>query len=315
VRKPHEPVMLTEVLAVLDPRPGGLYVDGTLGAGGHAAAVLAAAAPGGRLLGLDRDPQALRLAEANLREFGDRVVVKRASFDQMGEVMRDMGWDAADGILLDLGVSSMQLDQAGRGFSFRQDAPLDMRMGPEGQSAAELLAEADERELARVLKQYGEEPFARRIAQVLVRARAAAPIATTGRLAELVEAALPAAERRKRKLHPATQVFQGLRIAVNDEIGRLERFLDALPGLLRPGGRVAVISYHSLEDRPVKRALAALARPCHCPPRLAVCVCGKKPLVGLLTPKALRPGADEVAANPRARSARLRAAVRTEAAA
>lgn len=313
MRKPHEPVMLAEVLAVLAPRPGGLYVDGTLGAGGHAAAVLAASAPGGRLLGLDRDPSALELAGARLAEFGDRVALKRASFDRMGEVMREMGWDAADGILLDLGVSSMQLDQAGRGFSFRQDAPLDMRMGPEGQSAAELLAAADERELSRLFKLYGEEPFARVIARSLVRARAAGPIATTGRLAGLVEAALPAAERRKRKLHPATQVFQALRIAVNDEIGRLERFLADVDGLLAPGGRVAVISYHSLEDRPVKRALAGLARPCLCPPRLAVCACGKKPLVRLLTPKALRPTDEEVAANPRARSARLRAAERTEA--
>lgn len=315
MRKPHEPVMLAEVLAVLAPRPGGLYVDGTLGAGGHAAAVLAASAPGGRLLGLDRDPLALDLAGARLAEFGERVVLKRESFDRMGEAMREMGWEAADGILLDLGVSSMQLDQAGRGFSFRADAPLDMRMGPEGASAADLLAQADERELARLLKLYGEEPFARLIARALVRARADAPIATTGRLAELVERALPAAERRKRKLHPATQVFQGLRIAVNDEIGRLERFLAALPGLLRPGGRVAVISYHSLEDRPVKRALAGLARPCVCPPRLAVCACGRRPLVELVTPKALRPSAEEVAANPRARSARLRAAARTEAAA
>jgi 16S rRNA (cytosine1402-N4)-methyltransferase len=307
--------MLAEVLAVLAPRPGGLYVDGTLGAGGHAAAVLAASGPGSRLLGLDRDPLAIELAGARLAEFGDQVILKRQSFDRMGEAMREMGWEAADGILLDLGVSSMQLDQAGRGFSFRMDAPLDMRMGPEGDSAADLVAEADERELTRLFRLYGEEPFARLIARALVRARASAPIATTGRLAELVEQALPAAERRKRKLHPATQVFQALRIAVNDEIGRLERFLAAVPGLLRPGGRVAVISYHSLEDRPVKRALAGLARPCHCPPRLAVCVCGKKPLVDLLTPKALRPSEGEVAANPRARSARLRAAARTEVAA
>jgi 16S rRNA (cytosine1402-N4)-methyltransferase len=286
-------------------------VDGTLGAGGHAAAVLAAAAPEGRLLGLDRDPSAIALAGARLAEFGQRAQLRLASFDRMGEVMREMGWEGADGILLDLGVSSMQLDQAARGFSFRADAPLDMRMGPEGATAADLLAELDEPGLARVLKLYGEEPFARVIARALVRARGEAPIATTGRLAGLVEAALPAAERRKRKLHPATQVFQGLRIAVNDEIGRLERFLADLPGLLKPGGRVAVIAYHSLEDRPVKRTLAGLARPCVCPPRLAVCVCGKKPLLRLLTSKALRPGADEVAANPRARSARLRAAERT----
>jgi 16S rRNA (cytosine1402-N4)-methyltransferase len=307
--------MLAEIRAVLVTRPGGRYVDGTLGAGGHAAAVLAASIPGGRLLGLDRDPLALRLAGARLAEFGERVVLRRASFDRMGEVMRDMGWEAVDGILLDLGVSSMQLDLARRGFSFRQDAPLDMRMGPEGATAADLLADLEERELAHLLKLYGEEPFAGAIARTLVRARAEAPIATTGRLASLVEASLPAVERRKRRLHPATQVFQALRIAVNEEIGRLDRFLAALPGLLRPGGRVAIISYHSLEDRPVKRALAALARTCVCPPRLAVCACGKKPLVELVTPRALRPTADEVAANPRARSARLRAAERTGAAA
>ncbi len=311
MNQPHLPVMLAETLAVLAPRPGGLYVDGTLGAGGHAAAILNACAPDGRLLGLDRDPAALELAAERLGGLGGRVVLRRESFDRMGEAMRETGVGKADGILLDLGVSSMQLDQPGRGFSFRHDAPLDMRMGPEGASAAELLADLDENALARLLREYGEEPFARVIARALTRARASAPIATTGRLAALVEAALPAAERRKRKLHPATQVFQALRIAVNDELGRLDRFLAGLPAWLTPGGRVAVISYHSLEDRRVKRALAGLARPCTCPPRLAVCACGRKPLVELLTPKALRAGAAEVEANPRARSARLRAAART----
>ncbi|MEW5912049.1 MAG: 16S rRNA (cytosine(1402)-N(4))-methyltransferase RsmH [Thermodesulfobacteriota bacterium] len=310
----HRPVMLAEVLAVLEPGRGGLYVDGTVGAAGHAAALLAASAPAGLLLGLDRDPQALKTARRNLTPFADRVRLVEATFDHIGEELRAWGRGPADGILLDLGVSSMQLDQAPRGFSFRADAPLDMRMSGQGETAAQLLARLEEGELARLIAALGEEPFARRIARALTAAKAQRPIATTGRLAELVSAALPAAERRRRKLNPATQVFQALRLAVNDELGMLERFLGQVPGWLAPQGRLVVLSYHSLEDRRVKQAIGRWARPCTCPPELPVCACGRRPLFMPLG-RLKRPGASEVADNPRARSARLRAALRTQEAA
>lgn len=312
---PHRPVLLAEALDVLAPRPGGFYIDGTLGAGGHAEAILEASAPDGRLLGLDRDFAALDLAGRRLERFGERVILVRDTFDNLAARLAGLGWPGADGLVLDLGVSSMQLDQAGRGFAFRQDAPLDMRMGSEGETAAEVLARLDEKELSRVLRDLGEEPLAKRVARALVGARALQPIATTGRLARLVEDAIPAKLRAQRGIHPATLVFQALRILVNDELGQLDRFLAQAPRLLRPGGRLAVISYHSLEDRRVKRALAGYANPCTCPPRLAVCVCGRRPVFRLLGKKARRPGPEELAANPRARSARLRAAVRTEEAA
>ncbi|MBU4563371.1 MAG: 16S rRNA (cytosine(1402)-N(4))-methyltransferase RsmH [Desulfarculus sp.] len=308
----HRPVMLAEVVEVLAPRPGGLYVDGTLGAGGHAASVLTASEPGGRLLGLDRDPRALELAGRRLKKFSGRIKLVQATFDNMERELKTLGEGLADGVLLDLGLSSMQLDEDGRGFSFRRDEPLDMRMGAEGPSAAELVATLDEAGLARAFQRLGEEPLAKRIARTIVKARAEEPIATTGRLAAVVEQAMPMAERRKRRLHPATQVFQALRLAVNDELGMLERFLGQAPRLMKPGGRLAILSYHSLEDRRVKKAMAAWANPCTCPPDLPMCACGRKPLfkqVGKLG----RPGEEEVAANPRARSARLRAAQRTEA--
>ena len=307
----HRPVMLAEVLGALEPRPGGVYVDGTLGAAGHAAAILEASAPSGRLLGLDRDPQALDLAGRHLQPFGDRVRLMEATFDQMSNQLQSWGRGPADGVLLDLGVSSMQLDRAERGFSFQQDAALDMRMSGRGASAADLLAQASEDELARMFASLGEEPFARRVARAVATAQKEVPITSTGRLAQVVSGALPAAARRKRKTHPATKVFQALRLAVNDELGMLERFLESAPSCLASGGRLAILSYHSLEDRRVKRAIQKWAAPCTCPPEIAVCVCGQRPLFTPLG-KLQRPGEAEVAQNPRARSARLRAAVRTE---
>jgi 16S rRNA (cytosine1402-N4)-methyltransferase len=307
----HRPVMLAEVVEALEPQRGGLYVDGTVGAGGHSAGVLEAAAPGSHIWGLDRDSNAIQLAAERLSVYGNRVKLWQVTFDRLGRCLDQEGEEGADGILLDLGVSSMQLDDPKRGFAFRFEAPLDMRMGADGPGAAELVNSLDENQLARLFRELGEEPQARRIARALVKAREAAPIETTARLASLVEEALTAGERRKRKLHPATQVFMALRLKVNDELGQLERFLQGAPSWLKPGGRLAIISYHSLEDRRVKRAMRAWADPCTCPPDLPMCACGLKPLATLPFRKAMKPKEAEVADNPRARSARLRVAVRT----
>lgn len=310
----HRPVLLAETLRAMQPKPGGIYVDGTLGAGGHAAAILDACGPTGRLLGLDRDAQALALATANLAGFDQaRLRLTQASFDEIGQCLSAWGVAACDGILLDLGVSSMQLDQGQRGFSFMHDGPLDMRMGQSGPGAAELVADSDQNRLTAIFRDLGEEPLARRYAQAVIEARRQGPIVSTGRLAAVIEASTPAAVRRKSKIHPATRVFQALRLAVNDELGRLERFLAGAPAWLNPGGVLAVISYHSLEDRRVKRSLRAAANPCTCPPDLPRCVCGRRPLFDLPSHKAITPSAVEVAQNPRSRSARLRVAVRTEA--
>lgn len=307
----HRPVMLAEVVEALEPQRGGLYVDGTVGAGGHGAGVLEAAAPGSRFWGLDRDKGAIQLAAERLSVYGNRVKLWQVTFDRLGRCLAQEDEEGADGILLDLGVSSMQLDDPSRGFAFRFEAPLDMRMGADGPSAADLVNSLDENQLARLFRELGEESQARRIARALVKARGSGPIDSTVRLASLVEEALTAGERRKRKLHPATQVFMALRLKVNDELGQLERFLKGAPGWLKPGGRLAIISYHSLEDRRVKRAMRAWADPCTCPPDLPLCACGLKPLARLPFRKALKPSAGEVAANPRARSARLRVAVRS----
>jgi 16S rRNA (cytosine1402-N4)-methyltransferase len=296
----HVPVLEGSVVGGLRPRPGARLVDATIGLGGHAAALLAAA-PATVLLGLDRDPVALEKTRARLGSFGDRVHLREASFAAIGAALDTLGWDAADAILLDLGVSSLQLDDAGRGFSFRADAPLDMRMGPSAPvDAAQLVNSADERELARILREYGEEPRARAIARAIVRAR---PLATTAALAEVVARVV---RRGKPGHHPATRTFQALRIAVNDELGALDAFLAEGWRWLRPGGRLAILAYHSLEDRRVKIAFRQWAAACHCPPHVVRCVCGWRPTVRLLTARAVRPDALEIARNPRARSARLR---------
>ena len=310
-KPPHLPVMANEVLAAINPASTGSYVDATLGAGGHAALILEASSPGGRLLGLDRDPRALELAGQRLAAFGDRAVLARSSFDLLGRRLADFAPHGAQGILLDLGVSSMQFDEAGRGFSFRRDEPLDMRMSPEGITAAELLDQSPERELAAIIRDLGEEPFAGRIARLLVETRGQVPITTTGQLAELVEKAIPFKAKRKMKLNPATKTFMALRLAVNDELGRLERFLEQVPDWLAPGGVLAVLSYHSLEDRRVKKALAAYDDPCQCPPEFPVCTCGKKPIFKLAGKKGRPPSLQEIEENPRARSAKLRVATRT----
>jgi 16S rRNA (cytosine1402-N4)-methyltransferase len=306
----HHPVMLDRVTELLQPRPGGVYLDATLGLGGHAERLLAVSAPDGRVVGLDRDPAALALARERLAWAGDRLVTVAASFADLAEVAQGLGLAAVDGILYDLGVSSLQLDEPERGFSYRADAPLDMRMDPTtGITAAELLATYPRAELARVLREYGEERFAGRIARFVDEARRRAPIATTGQLVELVKAAVPAAARRTGP-HPARRAFQALRIEVNRELDALQTSLPQAIDLLAPGGRLVVLAYHSLEDRIVKRTMAdAAGRPGDAPPRLPVAVpAAHPPRVAVLTRRPETPTPAEVAANPRAESAKLRAA-------
>ena len=296
----HVPVLEGPVVGGLRPRPGARLVDGTIGLGGHAAALLAAA-PDTVLLGLDHDAVALEKTRARLAPFGDRVRLVESSFAQIDAVLADVGWDAADAILLDLGVSSMQLDDAARGFSFRAEAPLDMRMGPGApRTAADVVNHSDERELAGILRDYGEEPRARAIARAIVRAR---PLTTTTALADLVARVVG---RSKPGHHPATRTFQAIRIAVNDELAALDAFLADGWRRLRPGGRLAILAYHSLEDRRVKTAFRHWAASCHCPPHVLRCVCGWRPTVELVTTRAIRPDTEERNRNPRARSARLR---------
>ena len=302
----HQPVLLAEVLAALQVKPDGTYVDGTFGRGGHSRAILAALGPRGRLLAMDRDPEAVA---AGMRIEDRRFVIERGSFADMGDMLENHGvLGAVDGMLLDLGVSSPQLDDAARGFSFQHDGPLDMRMDPDhGQPASAWLAVVDAGELADVLFQLGEERFSRRIARALVAARAEAPIETTAQLAAIVAAAVP---RREPGKHPATRTFQAIRIHVNGELEALRSALDAAVPALAPGGRLAVISFHSLEDRIVKRFMRDLSRPRDdLPPDLPVRNVTPAALLRLVG-KPRRPGAAEVDANPRARSAVLRVAER-----
>lgn len=306
----HVPVLLDRVVDLLAPRPGALIVDATLGLGGHAVALAERIRPGGRLVGIDRDPQALEIARGHLAGFGDAFLALHGRHERLVELLDGAGIGPVDGILLDLGVSSMQLDDVRRGFSFRQDGPLDMRMdsGAAG-DAADLVAGADETELTRILREFGEERRARAIARAIVRERAVEPILTTARLADIVRRALGPAALRFR-IDPATRSFQALRIAVNGEIAGLERLVEDATGCLRPGGRLVVIAYHSLEDRAIKHSMRALAHRCTCPPDLPVCGCGRQDLLRVLTTRPVRPDDDEIRRNPRARSARLRAAER-----
>lgn len=303
----HLSVMPREVISFLAPRPGGIYLDGTLGGAGHARLILEATAPDGQLIGLDRDPAALAEAETQLARFGARVRLVQQNFSEMAEVLARLGITAINGFLLDLGVSSHQLDRAERGFSFQADAPLDMRMDPAAEvSAADLVNGSSEQELSRLIWEYGEERWAKRIAAFIVKARQVSAIETTLQLVDIIKGAIPRAKWEER-LHPATRTFQALRIAVNDELGSLERGLAAGLGLLAPGGRGVVISFHSLEDRIVKNVFRRGAQGCTCPKGLPQCVCGNTPQLRILTGKPIVPADDEVSSNPRARSARLRA--------
>lgn len=300
---PHLPVLPRETIDVLAVRPDALVVDGTLGYGGHTRLLLEA---GARVIGLDRDPRAIEAATSSLRPYGDRFRAVQANFRDICAVLDDLGIDRVQGALVDLGVSSPQLDVAERGFSFRLAGPLDMRMGEDAPTLAAYLAGVDEKELKRVISWYGEERFAGPVAKAIK--RELPRIRDTVQLAEVVANAIPRGAWPK-GIHPATRTFQALRIAVNDELGALDAWLRALPEVIAPGGRAAAISFHSLEDRAVKQGFAALAHPCRCPPGMPVCTCGAAQWK-LVTRKAIVPTEEEIASNPRARSAKLRAVER-----
>jgi 16S rRNA (cytosine1402-N4)-methyltransferase len=300
---PHHPVLYNEIIHLLQPQRNGFYVDGTLGAGGHAWGLLDASSPDGRLLGLDVDPQALELARDRLADFGERAVIRKASYASLSEQLRLLGWQPVQGILLDLGASSMQFDTAERGFSFREDAPLDMRFDPDNPvSAADLVNSLSEGELADILFQYGEERRAYQVARAIVQAR---PIGGTVELARVVARVTGSG---KQGMHPATRTFQALRIAVNHELESLSAFLPQGVEALAPGGRLAVISFHSLEDRLVKQYLRRESSDCICPPRQPVCTCGHRASLREITRRPIQPEEAEVRINSRARSARLRVA-------
>ncbi|MGH2512629.1 MAG: 16S rRNA (cytosine(1402)-N(4))-methyltransferase RsmH [Candidatus Limnocylindrales bacterium] len=308
----HLPVLADEVMTTLAALPGSLQIDATLGGGGHAERILEATSPGGRLLGLDADGAAVARVEARLgARFGTRLVVRQANFRELAQVAPAAGFGLVDGLLFDLGLSSFQLADRARGFGIRAGGPLDMRFDVgRGVPAAELLASLDVTELTALLRRFGEEPRAARIARAIVAARRVAPISSAEDLAELIVRVAPANIPGRRRIHPATRVFQALRIAVNAELEALEEGLAAGLQLLRPGGRLVVLSYHSLEDRIVKRFFQAERRGCICPPNLPVCVCGRVPRLRFVTRPSITPTAAEIARNPRARSARLRAAER-----
>ncbi len=304
----HTPIMVEQVLALLEPRRGGVFVDGTLGGGGHAQAVLSLLPPGAKLYGIDRDAAAIAAATERLKPFGARFIPLRGNFHRMAELLREQDETGADGILLDLGVSSHQLDTPERGFSYHDDAPLDMRMDTSALlSAYDVINGYSAEDLFRVIRDYGEERYASRVARAIVRARETqGPIAGTVRLAEIVKSAIPAANRREGP-HPARRTFQALRIEVNGELEGLEAAIESAHNLLRSGGRMAVITFHSLEDRIVKQAFKRFENPCTCDPRAPICTCGRRPTVCILTKKPIEAGEAELCENPRARSAKLRA--------
>jgi 16S rRNA (cytosine1402-N4)-methyltransferase len=301
----HQSVLLSEIVEFLRPsRDDGTFVDATVGLGGHAEALLARYQKA-RLLGIDRDPAALEASRARLERFGDRVTLAQGRHETLIEILKKQKIESVSGLLADLGVSSMQLDDASRGFSFRYDAPLDMRMGPESKTAADLVNTLGERELATILRDYGEEPMARRIAKAIVDGRAEAPIETTARLAEIVRSVK---RSKPGQIDPSTLTFQAFRIAANEELIGLDRFIDDAVDVLEPGARIAVIAFHSLEDRIVKRAMRRLEGECTCPPNLPVCGCGAREVIEILTSRPVTASDEEVQNNPRSRSAKLRVA-------
>ncbi len=303
----HEPVLLREAVELLRPRAGGIYVDGTVGGGGHAAEVLKRSEPDGILIGVDQDADAVERSQSTLAAFGSRAILRQANYRDLPRVLAELGYDRVDGVLLDLGVSWFHPRSSDRGFSFMREGPLDMRMDRSGpKTAADLVNTVPRRELAKIIREYGEESRAGAIAGAIDRARSREPITTTAQLARIVAGVFP--PYPPRRIHPATLTFQALRIAVNDEINVLREGLSALIPVLKPGGRIAVIAFHSLEDRIVKRTFAAAAATCVCPPKMPVCSCGTIPQVRIVTRHPLVPSQEEVERNPAARSAKLRAA-------
>ena len=308
----HVPIMVSEVLSLLEPTRGGIFVDGTLGGGGHAEAVLSAMPETGRLFGIDRDDDALKAAGARLACFGERFTAIKGNFFDMRSLLAQRGVTAVDGILLDLGVSSYQLDAGERGFSYRTEAPLDMRMDQSAPlSAKQVVNEWSEQELTRIFFAYGEEKFSARIAKSIVTARKDAPIETTTQLAALIKNAIPAKFRNEPQ-HPARRCFQAIRIAVNGELDGLSDALKAAHDLLRPNGRLVVLTFHSLEDRIVKNTFRTFENPCTCPKSAPVCICGKKPTAKVLTRHPLVASEQEQNENPRSTPAKLRAIVRID---
>jgi len=307
----HKPVLLRESIEALNIRPDGIYVDGTLGRAGHSREV-AQRLTTGRLICIDRDGAAIDAAKERLAPWLDRVTLVRGNFSELADILKDCGVPAVDGLLFDLGVSSPQLDDAARGFSYMHDAPLDMRMDTSSTlTAREVVNGWSGEELRRILYDYGEERYAPAIARAILRAREDKPIETTLELVEIIKSAMPSKALRE-KQHPAKRSFQAVRIAVNGELDALEPMVEAATEALRSGGRLAVITFHSLEDRMIKRAMLAQAKGCTCPPEFPVCVCGKRPKLKILTRKPVVSGEDELAENPRARSAKLRVAEKCE---
>ena len=304
----HKSVLLQECIDALNIRPDGIYLDGTLGGAGHSSQIARRLTEGGRLIGVDRDRTALAAAKERLAPYADLVTLVHSNFAEIDAILDSLGIPAVDGMLFDLGVSSPQLDDASRGFSYMADAPLDMRMDKDDAlTAGEVVNTWPQGELRRILYDYGEERYAPQIAAAICRAREKAPVETTLELVDIIRSAMPAQALRE-KQHPAKRSFQAIRIAVNDELGAVSRMMQAAVGRLNPGGRLAVITFHSLEDRIVKSEMQQAARGCTCPPEFPVCVCGKKPLVKLVTRKPIVSGPAELEENPRARSAKLRVA-------
>lgn len=302
----HTPILLNNVTALFSLKPGMVIVDGTLGGGGHSEKILEGITPGGTLIGIDRDPAAIKAASERLERFGDSFIAVRGNHDQVSAIINDCGFEGVDGVLLDLGVSSHQLDTAERGFSYRFDAPLDMRMNPDDHLTAKVVVnEYSHGELAKVISKYGEERFAKRIASKILEAREKKTIETTFELVDIIKDAIPAAARRKGG-HPAKKTFQAIRIEVNSEIDYLEEAIRSMIGLLNDNGHLCIISFHSLEDRVIKHTMRELENPCTCPSDAPICVCGKKSMGKVITRKPIRADEEELAENPRASSAKLR---------
>ena len=302
----HKSVLLDEVIEGLAIKPDGTYVDGTLGGAGHASHVCERLAEGGRFIGIDQDADAIAASTRRLAPYGDKVQIVRSNYSDMVNVLHELGIEKVDGITLDLGVSSFQLDTAERGFSYREDAPLDMRMDDRQEiTAATVVNEYTEIELFHLIRKYGEDKFAKNIAKHIVMERAKEPIQTTGRLAEIISQAIPM-KVRKQGGHPAKRTFQAIRIEVNQELSVLEQNIQDMIDLLNPGGRFCIITFHSLEDRIVKNAFREAENPCTCPPNFPACVCGKKPKGRVVTRKPMLPSDEEMETNPRSKSAKLR---------